>query len=212
MSAATTRMERTDAIAIAKAFVTELEGTYEQLIVAGSLRRRLARIGDVEIVAVPKLEIERTETVGLFGSVYSDFDVDRLDERLNAMLADGRVEKRPRSDGKTFWGPRAKYLSYRGSPVDLFTPNAERFGWILLLRTGPEKFSRQLVVPSGPIPGEVRTQTVTKDRRRGLMPPHIKQNDGWLTYRTSGERIETPTEQSVFELFGLPYQEPWERT
>jgi hypothetical protein len=34
---------------------------------------------------------------------------------------------------------------------------------------------------------------------------------GWLTYRTSGERIETPDEPSVFELFGLPYQDAWER-
>ena len=203
MSGATaTRMARPDAIEVARALVTAIEPYADQLIVAGSLRRRLAWIGDIEIVAIPKVEIEQVETVGLFGSEYERRDVDRLDERMQALLAAGQVHKRPRSDGRTFWGPTAKYLTYQGVSVDLFTPNAERLGWILLLRTGPEMFSRQLVVPKG---------KRTKDNRPGLMPAYIVPKDGWLTYRTSGERIETPTEQSVFELFGLPYREPWER-
>lgn len=206
-----TAMARPEAITVAKRFVDLLEGTYDQLIVAGSLRRKLAFAHDVEIVAVPKVEIERTEEPGLFGSVFSDHEVDRLDERMTALLNAGTVEKRPRSDGKTFWGPRAKYLTFDGAPVDLFTPNAERFGWILLVRTGPAPFSRQLVVPMGKVPGEPRTNTRTKDGRRGVMPVSIVQKDGWLCYRTSGQRIETPTEESVFELFGLPYREPWER-
>ena len=36
--------------------------------------------------------------------------------------------------------------------------------------------------------------------------------DGWLTSRLSAEKIPTPTEQSVFELFKIPYIEPWSRT
>jgi hypothetical protein len=84
-----------------------------------------------------------------------------------------------------------------------------RNGWLDPdLRTGPAAFSRQLVVPKRDDKGRPGR---TKDRRPGLLPIHIKPVDGWLCYRTSGERIETPTEQSVFELFGMPYQEPWER-
>jgi hypothetical protein len=431
MSAVETRMARPEAVEIAKAFVAELEGTYEQLIVAGSLRRRLAYIGDIEIVAVPKVETEHVETAELFGSVYSDYDVGRLDGRLNEMLQAGQVEKRLDANGSPRWGMTLKYLTFQGARVDLFTPHitcmkcskmhtctvpmrgqggeanqepersesdalqaqlrpvrgvlrehqpegvqqelqheiglqggqeeeraqllpgrlsglpgaihqegllqdpdvlpslrndpvgtkaegpgalgghpgtnrpagavpsgvlagsseqghqrlrsssspgdgaphrtvsgdlgegsppqrgedrqpdrepgdrhartpqrlgdlpalpkvvpgplshdgcvcpqcggriGSRLGWILLLRTGPAAFSRQLVVPKRDDKGRPGR---TKDRRPGLLPIHIKPVDGWLTYRTSGERIETPTEQSVFDLFDIPYIEPWSRS
>lgn len=29
--------------------------------------------------------------------------------------------------------------------------------------------------------------------------------------RVSGQRMETPTEESVYELLGLPFVDPWER-
>ena len=60
-------MARPEAIAVAKRFVDILDGTYDQLIVAGSLRRRLAMIGDVEIVAVPKVERVAHPVTDLFG-------------------------------------------------------------------------------------------------------------------------------------------------
>lgn len=204
MSGATadTRMERPRAVEVAKAFVKLIEPYTDQLVVAGSLRRRLAMIGDVEICAVPRVEIVRVETPDLFGSEFTSSEVDQLDFRMQELLGHGLVAKRLDANGSPRWGPTLKYLTFDGAPVDLFTPCAERFGWILLLRTGPAIFSRQLVVPKG---------KRTKDGRPGLLPAYIVPKDGWLTYRTSGERIETPTERSVFELFGLTYQEPWER-
>lgn len=209
MSATTdTRMQRTTAIAIARQFVAEIEPYATQLIVAGSLRRRLAMIGDIEIVAVPKVEMVPHPVTDLFGEKIEYTDVDRLDERLNQMLAVGAVQKRLDAKGSPRWGATLKYLTYQGARVDLFCPSAERFGWILLLRTGPAAFSRQLVVPKTDDRGK---RLLTKDRRPGLMPAHIRAKDGWLTYRTSRERIPTPTERDVFELFGLAYEEPWER-
>lgn len=208
VSAVTTRMARPEAVEIAKAFVSALEGTYDQLIVAGSLRRRLAFCGDVEIVAVPKVE---QQSAGLFEGMTTD--VNLLDARMAALLDNDEISQRRKSNGDLMaWGPNWKSITFRGRPIDLFTPCAERLGWVLAIRTGPAIFSRQLVVPRGQIPGETkRTFTKTKDGRRGLLPIHVVPRDGWLTFRTSAERIETPTEQSVFELFGLPYQEPWER-
>lgn len=218
MSATIERMDRTTAIAFARAFVAEIEPCTDQLIVAGSLRRRLATIGDIEVVCVPRVETLPIGGPDLFGDVKLG-GVDMLDLHLTMLLDKGRVQKRPRSDGQVFWGPRAKYLTFQGARVDLFCavndwdkepPRAEpeRFGWILMLRTGPYKFSKQLVVPKG---------KRTNDGRPGLMPAYIRaggdlpHQKGWLTYRTSGGRIPTPTEKDVFELFGLPYREPWER-
>lgn len=198
MAAMLERMLRPEAIAIAKAFVAELEGTYDQLIVAGSLRRRLATAHDIEIVAVPTLE---TVTGGLFGD--EGTTIDRLDARMTTLLEQYAVVKRLDKNGSPRWGPRLKYLLYRGARVDLFSPGAQAVGWHLVLRTGPVAFSRQLVRPRG---------LTTRDGRPGLLPPLIKPREGFLTWGVSGEHIETPDEQEVYRLFGLAYQEPWERT
>lgn len=191
-------MDRPEAIAIAKAFVERIEDACERLVVAGSLRRRLARIGDIEIVATPKVE-RRAD--GLFADMPTD--VDRLDARLLAMLDGDEVSKRPDRNGIPRWGPSLKYLTYRGARVDLFCPEADRFGWVLALRTGPAAFSRQLVV---------RKDRRTKDGRVGLLPEHVHPADGWLTRGIARERIETPNEADVFDLFGLRHLDPWERT
>jgi DNA polymerase/3'-5' exonuclease PolX len=203
-SATETRMARPDAIAIAKAFVARLEGTYERLVVAGSIRRRLALVGDIEIVAVPKVEREST---GLFEDM--ETDVDGLDARMTALLDNEDVAQRRKANGDLMaWGPTWKSLTFNGGPIDLFTPDAGRFGWILVLRTGPAAFSRQLVLAQRDDSGR---RLKTRDGRPGLLPPHIAPRDGWLTYRTSGERIETTEEAAVFELFKLPFREPWSR-
>lgn len=196
-----TRMSRPEAIEIAKAFVADIEPYTDRLIVAGSLRRRLALIGDIEIVAVTHVERLPIGMPDLFGE-HAEGDVDLLDARLDQMLRSGDVSKRLDANGAPRWGPTLTYLTYRGARVDLFTPSWDRFGWIALLRTGPAAFSRQLVVEKG---------RRTKDGRPGLLPAHIKPRDGYLTYRTSGERIETPDEETVFALFTLAYIPPQER-
>jgi hypothetical protein len=161
-------------------------------------------VGDIEIVAVPK--VERAST-GLFEDMPTD--VDMLARRAHdgaarqrRRRAAARRQRRPR------WGPTLKYAHVlRAATIDLFTPCAERFGWILLLRTGPAAFSRQLVLPQKDEHGRLKT----RDGRPGLLPPHVMPRDGWLTYRTSGERIETTEEATVFELFKLPFRTAWER-
>lgn len=202
MSGAITRMPRQDAIAIAKRFVALIEPYTDQLIVAGSLRRRLAYIGDIEVVTVPKVEWADVITHTLFGEHVDRIQVDRLDLRMSELLEAGTVTKRLDAKGSPRWGSKLKYLTYQGANVDLFTPEGGNFGWHLLLRTGPYKFSKQLVVPKG---------KRTDDGRPGLMPAYLISEGGWLRYRTSRETIPTPTEKSVFDLFGIPHIEPWSR-
>lgn len=197
-SATDTRMPRTEAIPIAKSFVDLLEGTYDELKIGGSLRRRLAFAHDIEVIAVPK-----TDPVTIDLLAEQIVERDRLDARMQTLLDNDVVARRLDVNGTPRWGPSLKYLVYRGARVDLFTPCAERFGWILALRTGPAAFSRQLVVERG---------RKTRDGRPGLLPPRLLPRDGWLTSRLSAERIETPDERTVFDLFKLPYLEPWKRT
>jgi DNA polymerase/3'-5' exonuclease PolX len=203
-----------EAYVIATHFADLIRDTTDRLVIAGSLRRRTNTVGDVELVCLPKIETVRSVTPGLFEDVVTECQVDRLHERMEALLTDGIVSKRPRSDGALFWGPRAKYLVFEGAPVDLFcvvndwrtkeapTAQPDRWGLILAIRTGPWQFSNQLVTP--------RSQR-TREGGVGLLPDHLRVQEGWLTYRTSGERIATPEEESVFELLGLRWREPEER-
>lgn len=167
---------------------------------AGSLRRGEPTCGDIEIVAAPA--VEQLHERDLFGDVVRTVPVDRLAARMGTLADNDIVARRRRPDGKLAWGPYWKAFTFEGAPVDLYTPEHARLGWILALRTGPEAFARQLVVP---------VDRTTKDGRPGLLPPTIRPRDGWLTRGASGERIETPTEREVFDLFGLPYPEPRER-
>lgn len=189
-------LHRPEAITAARAFVDHLDGTYEQLTVAGSLRRRLAYVGDIEVVAVPRTE---PVTIDLLNERVVVRDL--LAERMADLLEAGFVEKRLDRRGSPRWGPTLKYLTFQGVRVDLFCPEAERFGWILLLRTGPAQFSRQLVVGRG---------RKTKDGRPGLRPAHVRCDGGWLTW-SSGEKIPTPTEQDACRVLGIPFVPPQER-
>lgn len=197
MSGAATRMDATFAARVAKRFADIIDASCKQLVIAGSLRRLQPTIGDIEIVAVP---LWGDRPTGLFDEIVTR--VNLLDEQCEHMLTTGAIQKRSRADGATFWGPKAKYLTFEGVPVDLFTPEAERFGMILAIRTGPAAFSNALVTPRG---------MKTRAGRDGLMPSYLKQQDGWLTYRTSGERIPTPTEESAFDVLKLRYIEPADR-
>lgn len=196
-------LERPLAIKAARAFIDQVEDATTQLVVAGSLRRRLARVKDVEIVAVPRLEQVEVPNPQLFDIDPRTEAVDALHLRLTAMLADGTVEKRLDKNGLPRWGPKLKYLWFGDVAVDLYVPEADNFGWRLAITTGPAAFSRQLVRERG---------FRTADGRPGLRPAHIVPHDGWLTERTSAYKIKTPTEELVFALFDLPYKEPWERT
>lgn len=221
MAAVAQRMERAEAIKIAKAFVAELDGTYDQLIVAGSLRRRLAYIGDVEIVAVPKVETVAIGGPDMFGDVKLG-QVDVLDAHLTMLLDKGRVQKRASASGVTAWGPKHKRLLYRDRPIDLFCAvndwnkepakaEPDRFGLILTIRTGPAQYSHQLVTEIG------KTVVVGKRpggrpiTRVGLLPSHLRVQGGWLTSRVSGIRIPIPTEQEFYEQARLRWLDPWER-
>lgn len=209
MSATATRMPLSQAVEVAARFVEYIEPFAARVVVAGSIRRGLPTVGDVEIVAVPR--VETTHARDMFGEVVGTGEVDYLDAQLTALLDRGVVAKRTRSDGKTVWGQKMKYLTFDGVNVDLFTPDAARFGLILMIRTGPAAYSHQLVTERGKqlvVGFHPNGRPIT---RIGLLPSHLKVDKGWLISRVSGIRIPTPEERDFYDHTRLPYIEPWER-
>lgn len=200
MSATTERIPLDEASDVAHRFKTLIGPWCERVAIAGSIRRRQPTVGDIEVVAVPK--IETVNLTDMFGEVTGAEQRDMLHEEMEYRLRLGQVEQRPKANGTLMWGRKAKLLTFEGVNVDLFSPEAARFGWILAIRTGPADWSNAMVTPVGQ-----RTHT----GRPGMLPPLYRSREGWLTYRVSGERIETPTEQTVFDLLALEWREPWER-
>lgn len=128
---------------VADELVELLGDACDRLVVAGSVRRGRPEVGDVELVCVPRTA-ERLERVDLFGS--RTVRVDLLTDRCRELVAAGVLAHRPDKNGRPSFGERAKRLVYRGVALDVFSVVAPaQWGVVLLLRTGPAEFGRQLV-------------------------------------------------------------------
>lgn len=163
----------------------------DRLEVAGSIRReKCDQIGDIELVAIPKIGPDPDALLPEIAAPVSLLDafLDRL-PRGGALVRD---EHRP-----PHWGPRSKRMRFCGVPVDLFIvlPPAQ-WGVILAIRTGPESFARALVTPLS---------------QGGFLPAGMRIESGQLI-RSGVGVIETPEEQDLFDAIALRYWHPTERS
>ncbi len=99
---------------------------------------------------------------------------------------------------KTCWGPKLRAVHFRGMTHEIYTADADNWGSMVLIRTGPADFSRWVV---------------TELQKHGL-----RHKDGRVVDTTKADPdhtganvIPTPTEQRVFELIGTTYRKPKDR-
>lgn len=116
-----------DVLGVALALVDLLRPACERIEIAGSLRRECREVGDIELVAIPKM---RTVAADLF-SVKEESCLDDLLYALEIKLSKN--------------GPRMKQFTCDGFQVDLFLADHANYGYILAIRTGPAEFSRLMV-------------------------------------------------------------------
>ena len=139
-----------EAIKLADEILFALRPFCERIEVAGSIRRKCAEVGDIEIVCIP----QTTPIKNLFGEVTS------VENQINAavdMLADIlSITKN---------GERYKQFSFQGRQVDLFLTTAEQWGVIFAIRTGPAEFSQKIV---------------TQKSKGGYLNDNALVRDGWL--------------------------------
>lgn len=169
-----TRIPLEEAERLAEQIIKALRPLCEKIEVAGSIRRQRPTVGDIEIVAIP-----RRQRV-LIGEGYNYKDPTELDLFLR------RKTKLERDGGKA-----KRWYTHHGRQIDLYLPEPENYGAILLIRTGSADFSRWIVTPQA---------------QQGAMPPGMAQIAGYLT--SNGQKIDTPTEASYFKAIGLPMIPP----
>lgn len=158
--------------------------------VAGSLRRRQDMVGDIELVYIPVVEM-RPVAGDLFGL---EEPVNLVDARLDELLAEGILAKRPKVDGTLTWGERNKLALHvaSGIGVDLFATTEDCWHNYLVCRTGPKASNMRISNAA---------------QARGL---------SWKPYQqgfeaADGSMIPVHSEEDVFRIVGLEYLEPWER-
>lgn len=174
-----------EALAMAEQIVTYLAPACARIALAGSLRRRKPEVGDIELVAIPRYEIE----YDLFGAEVGRHSL--VDEALyahgmNYLLKNGARYKQVR------WAPD-------GISVDLYLVTAETWGVQYVLRTGCAEFSHWLVTPQA---------------KGGALPAKMCLRDGrmWRDVLRNPAALETPEEADVFRAIGLAWIPPEART
>lgn len=164
-----------------------------RLMVAGSLRRGCAEVGDLEIVYISQTDRRHVPTGDLFAPSRTE-EYQLMDALLETWLRQGVISKRLNAKGHTMWGPSNKFAVHTetGLPVDFFTTEDEGWWSYVVCRTGPGALNIALA------------STFQAQGRR------------WSPYRgvtdAAGRLIRFEDEEAVFTAAGWPWLEPHERT
>lgn len=183
---------RADALEVGRKIVAILEPHCEQIMICGSVRREKKFVSDVEILFRPKLVEAKAHDL---------FDppepVPATDEVIQLLLDTELLVMRPSSKGTYTWGPLNKLAIHKesGLPVDLFCePNAADWCRSVVIRTGPKELNVRLIQSAA---------------RRGIL---MHAYGTGFTRMKTGWVVPCADERQVFEICGVPWREPNERT
>lgn len=164
---------------LAKRIAKNLAPFCEQIQIAGSVRRECEKVGDIELVALPiTVEDDHPFFAGVkmnpHKPIYSYLDKHELQKKIRQIKKGDKFRQFMLldRDGKDIIG------------VDLFLvfhPN--EFGTQVIIRTGPQSFSKWLV--------NIRKKRGFKFENKRL-------------YK-NGVEVETPTEKDVFRALDISY-------
>jgi len=176
-----TRMPLAEAQALATRLGALLAPACDRVLIAGSIRREVPTVGDIELLVLPTL----ADQADLFGETTATRNL--LEERCADLLDAGTLGQRRDKNGVPRWGPRYKAAVFANVAVDLFAvlPPAQ-WGVLSLIRTGPGAWSKQLVTPQ---------------RLGGWLPNWAHVRDGAI-WHTDGSMLVTPEEADVWALLG----------
>jgi DNA polymerase/3'-5' exonuclease PolX len=171
-----------DATDIAEEFVSRLGTACERVQIAGSIRRRVLAVRDIDLVVLPRQAATKT----LFGATGSQ---DLLAVRL-AELEDRRMVDFQSN------GPRYKRISYSASddpiPIDIYLATPESWWTTVLIRTGSRLHN---IAMAG----------------RAVERHLVLKSDGSGIFSAGGLPLTVRSEEEAFQILGVPYKLPEER-
>lgn len=178
------------AMGVAEELIARMAPACERICFAGSLRRRKAEVGDVELLYVSRFE-SVVDTTDLFGGrVLANL----ADEAIAALEKDGTLVRRKNINGSETFGEKIKLMRHAASgiPIDLFATREESWANYLVCRTGPAEQNVRICVAA------------------------IARGYKWEPYtagfRRIGHTVPMHSEEDVFRFVGMPYRAPEDRT
>lgn len=173
------------------------------LKVAGSLRRKRATVGDVEIVYCAQWGRARRP-----GSLFEE-ELNLADLALEQLVLDRVIAPRPSRTGSTAWGPQNKLAVHceSGLPVDFFAIPRAAFWNYLVCRTGPKEFNVALA-------SRAQERGLTWHPYHGGFQVVDAERAAAATGRAdlyTGRMLVAQSEADVLALAGLPWIEPRDR-
>ena len=156
----------------------------ERIEIAGSLRRRKATVGDVEIVYIAKTEVRRNPN-----DMFADITINLVDEAIAELEKTKVLVRRKNVFGSETFGVHNKYMRHQatGMPIDLFSTTPECWFNYLVCRTGPK---------------ESNTRICMAAQKLGW-----KWNPYGAGFSRGDEVRIMESESAVFAFVGLPYNQ-----
>lgn len=183
--------------AVAEKIVAALEPVCSRIVIAGSVRRKKAHVGDVEIVYIPKFT-QVKNPLSLFGDEM--MRVNAADLIIAELIARGSLAKRLNVNDSETWGEKNKLAVAvkTGIPVDLFSSTEQGWWTYLVCRTGSK---------------ETNMRVCNAAIARGC---NWRPYEGGFTQKFVSEPGTTrfwrmDSEEEVFRFVGLPFLPPEER-
>lgn len=211
---------------IAEELLREMRPFCERAEIAGSIRREKSEVKDIELVVIPRHDTQlpaqfaSDKVLAAAGIGPDDAVVDRTGEEQSLFAAllppkvynwlylwaqtqclvewikPGTPEIVPwkiSPDGKYWRGITEAVEGEELIKLDCFIANRDNWGSIMTIRTGSAQFSNALLA-------FIKNRTQYRHR------------DGFLFDETNGNRVPLPEERDLFELVGLDWIEPSERS
>jgi DNA polymerase (family 10) len=168
-------MRLKEAAEIAHKCLTVLKSSCQRIEIGGSIRRKVSEVKDIEIVCIPNAATLSQDSL---------FD-NPMSQKIPSPDFIAAVEQWQPIKGSPH-GRYTRRLLPEGIELDIFIANADNWGYILALRTGPWEYSKFLV---------------TRAKRLGYIP-----FEGHLYYRNA--LVPVREENDFFDLLNLRYLLP----
>ena len=183
-------MQLAHAQEIALELITLLNPYCDRIEIAGSVRRKKNICKDIELVIIPKKNIEPG---GLFGD--EEIITYPLD---NFILSCDLFKLRLNKIGGTSYGEKNKLLEYNHKEhgwiaLDIFTADESNYMMIKFIRTGGSETNKRIAITANQLKMNLRMyESAFVDSK--------------------GYKAIMKSEEQIFQYLGLKYLEPWERT
>ncbi len=169
---------------IAQSLVQDLQDYCDRIEIVGSIRRARAAVNDIDLIAIPKFQWERDDT--LFGQPVRN---NLLEAKLSQLCL--LEELHLITNGPKFKRFH-KIIDDDRIPIDIYTASPETWWTLLLVRTGSQRHNIQLA-------------------RRAIELHMQLKADGSGLVTPGGDIIPIESEKDIYRHLKLPYRRPEER-